>query len=54
MLVVFCVGWIGVEYSVGSMIWIYIVGVIIFYGVWVYLVVYKVLDVRNLLEDCVE
>lgn len=47
VLVAFCAGWTGVEYSLGSTTWTYIVGAVTLYGAWAYLVAYKAPDARN-------
>ncbi len=41
VLVAFCAAWTGMEYYLGNMTWVYIVGGVTAYAAWCYLYAYK-------------
>jgi len=41
ILVGFCAGWTGLEYSLGNSTWVFIMGAITLYAGWAYLYAYK-------------
>ncbi len=41
LLVLFCGAWAGMEYYLGNITWVYIIGAITGYAAWAYLIGYK-------------